>query len=39
MKRIAILLIAVFCAIAVLESCSKKLCPAYSTYPEGRKKR
>ncbi|HTM98907.1 MAG TPA: hypothetical protein VL088_09205 [Pedobacter sp.] len=39
MKKIAVLLLIVFCAIVVLESCSSRLCPAYSTYPEGKKKR
>jgi hypothetical protein len=39
MKRIAILLLGVFFAITVLEACSNKICPAYSSYPEGRRRR
>ncbi|MFC1223771.1 MULTISPECIES: hypothetical protein [Pedobacter] len=39
MKKVAILLLAVFCTITILESCSSKLCPAYGSYPEGRRRR
>lgn len=39
MKKVAILLLGVFLAITVLEACSNRLCPAYSSYPEGRKRR
>ncbi|WP_410222246.1 hypothetical protein [Pedobacter sp.] len=39
MKKIAIIVLVVFCVLSVLQSCSNKLCPAYSSYPEykGRK--
>ncbi|MFP5080434.1 hypothetical protein [Pedobacter sp. JCM 36344] len=39
MKKIAVLLIGVFFAITVLEACSSRLCPAYSSYPEGKRRR
>jgi hypothetical protein len=39
MKKVAILLLGVFFAITALEACSNRLCPAYSSYPEGRKRR
>ncbi|WP_461485048.1 hypothetical protein [Pedobacter sp.] len=39
MKKLAILLLFAFCAIAVLESCSNRLCPAYSSYPEAKGRR
>lgn len=37
MKRIYIVVLIVLGAM-VLEACSDRLCPAYSTYPEYRKK-
>jgi hypothetical protein len=39
MKKVAILLIGVFFAITILEACSSRLCPAYSSYPEGKRRR
>jgi hypothetical protein len=39
MKKIAILLLGVFFATALLQACSSRICPAYSSYPQGRKKR
>lgn len=39
MKRIATLLLGVFFATALLQACSNKLCPAYSSYREGKKRR
>jgi hypothetical protein len=39
MKRIAIMLIGLFFAITILEACSSRLCPAYSSYPEGKRRR
>lgn len=39
MKKVAILLLGVFFATAVLQACSNRVCPAYSSYPEGRKRR
>ncbi len=39
MRKVAILILFVFFAIAVLEACSDKLCPAYQSYPEGKKRK
>ncbi len=39
MKKIAILLLVALGAVTILESCSDRLCPAYSSYPEGKVKR
>ncbi|WP_443937801.1 hypothetical protein [Pedobacter sp. MW01-1-1] len=39
MKKLAILLLAVVCTCTILQSCSSKLCPAYSSYPEGKSRR
>jgi len=39
MKKTAILLLGVFFAIAVLESCSDRVCPAYSSYPKGSRRK
>ncbi|SDJ27184.1 hypothetical protein SAMN04487898_102135 [Pedobacter sp. ok626] len=39
MKKVAILLLGVFFAITLLEACSNKICPAYSSYPEGKRRR
>ncbi|MGY4383824.1 hypothetical protein ACVWYN_000843 [Pedobacter sp. UYP24] len=39
MKKVAVLMIGVFFAITLLEACSSRLCPAYSSYPEGKRRR
>lgn len=39
MKKVAILLLVVLSAITILESCSSKLCPAYGSYSEGKRRR
>jgi len=39
MKKVAILLLGVLFAITILEACSNKICPAYSSYPEGKRRR
>ncbi|WP_276089742.1 hypothetical protein [Pedobacter sp. JY14-1] len=39
MMKVAILLLGVFFAITVLEACSSRICPAYSSYPEGKRRR
>jgi hypothetical protein len=39
MKKIALLLLGVFFATVMLQACSDKLCPAYSSYREGKKRR
>jgi hypothetical protein len=32
-------LLGVFLTIALLEACSNRLCPAYGSYPESRRRR
>ena len=39
MKKIAILLLFALGAVTILESCSDRLCPAYSSYPEAKARR
>jgi hypothetical protein len=39
MKKIAIVLLGVFFAIIILESCSDRICPAYSSYPKGSRRK
>ena len=37
MKKVVIGIIALFVATTVLQACSSKLCPAYSSYPKSRR--
>ncbi|MDF3077012.1 MAG: hypothetical protein K0S09_901 [Sphingobacteriaceae bacterium] len=38
MRRVAIGLLAIIILSTILEACSSKLCPAYSSYPKARRK-
>lgn len=37
MKKLVILLLCVGTAVTLLQACSNKLCPAYSSYPQKRR--
>lgn len=39
MKKVAVIMLFACCALALLESCSDRLCPAYSSYPEAKARR
>jgi len=39
MKKVAMILVGVFFAITLLEACSDRICPAYSSYPKGSRRK